>query len=175
LLNRKYKEALMVLKHLGWAIALVIALCAPPLAGAADQEGLVGTVEAYRLDRDADGNEAFVPAEQARPQDVIEYRLTYKNNNETPIQNLTIIDPIPVGMRYLSASATDNDAGRVEFSIDHGKSYHRWPVMRTVSTSDGTKVTTEATPDMVTHVRWIVTDTLNPAKEITVTYRASVK
>jgi uncharacterized repeat protein (TIGR01451 family) len=165
----------MAPKHMGWSMVLIIALSISPLPAVAGSDALIGTVEAYRVATDRDGKDAYLSANEARPKDVIEYRLTYKNTSETAITNVSIIDPIPFGMRYVAASATDIRAGRVEFSINHGKSFHGWPVMRTVTAPDGTKTTIEATPDMVTHVRWVMAEALNPAKEITVSYRASVK
>lgn len=165
----------MMLKHLGWAMVLIIALSIPPLPAAAGSDALVGTVEAYRVAGDHNGTEAYLPAKEARPKDVIEYRLTYKNTSESAVANVAIVDPIPAGMRYIAASATDIRAGRVEFSINHGKSFHSWPVMRTVTAPDGTKKTVEATPDMVTHVRWVMAEALDPSKKISVSYRASIK
>ncbi|MBI4719901.1 MAG: DUF11 domain-containing protein, partial [Chitinivibrionia bacterium] len=95
----------MVLKHMGWAMVLIIALSTPPMPAAAGSDALVGTIEAYLVAKDQDGKEAYVPAEEARPKDVIEYRLTYKNASKAPVTNVAIIDPIPHGMRYVAASA----------------------------------------------------------------------
>lgn len=165
----------MVLKRMGWVFVLILACCLPLQTSVAGENLLTGTVEAFRIIEDADGNEAFVSAEKAHPKDVIEYRLTYRNIGEIPIANVAIIDPIPTGVQYIPATATDKQVTRVEYSIDQGAHYHSWPVMRTVRTPDGKRVQVAATPDMITHIRWVVDDTLEPAKEITVTYRVSVQ
>ena len=165
----------MVLKHMGWVFVLILACCLPLQSAVAGENILTGTVEAFRIIEDTDGNEAFVSAEKAHPKDVIEYRLTYRNTGENPIANVAIIDPIPAGVQYIPATATDKQVMRAEYSIDQGANYHGWPVMRTVRAPDGKRIQVAATPDMITHIRWIVADTLNPANEITVTYRASVQ
>jgi uncharacterized repeat protein (TIGR01451 family) len=169
------KEALMVLKRVGWVFVLILACSLPLQSAVAGENVLTGTVEAFRIIEDSDGNTAFVSAEKAHPKDVIEYRLTYRNTGDVPLANVAIIDPVPVGMQYIPTSATDKQENAVEFSIDQGETYHRWPVIRTVRTPDGTSVKREATPDMITHIRWVVAATLNPAHEITVSYRAFVE
>lgn len=165
----------MVLKRMGWVFVLVLMWCLPPHAVFAEDSALVGTVAAFRIIEDTDGTEAFVPAEKAHPKDVIEYRLTYRNTSDAPITNVAIIDPVPAGMQFVPKSATDGEAVRAEYSIDHGATYHSWPVMRLVRTPDGRRIQRAATPDMITHIRWMVAQQLEPAKEITVTYRASVQ
>jgi uncharacterized repeat protein (TIGR01451 family) len=122
-----------------------------------------------------DGQEDFLPAERARPKDVIEYRLTYKNDGTDPVQSIFITDPIPSGTEYIEASASSPDRGRVEFSIDGGKSYSDWPIEIVEKTKDGREKVTRATPEMVTHIRWTLTDTFTPEHEVTVSYRTLIK
>jgi uncharacterized repeat protein (TIGR01451 family) len=122
-----------------------------------------------------DGKEDFLPAEKAKPKDIIEYRLTYKNDGQNPVQNIFITDPIPSGTEYVEESASQPESGRVEFSIDGGKSYHAWPIEITEKTKDGREIVTQATPEMVTHIRWTLTATFKPEREITVSYRTLIK
>jgi uncharacterized repeat protein (TIGR01451 family) len=163
----------MVQKRLTVALALVLSLLIP-LASVARNDTLTGSIEAFRVITTENG-EDFLPADKANPNDVIEYRLTYKNTGEQPVRNIHITDPIPTGTRYVTQSATAPGSGHVKFSIDGGKSYNAWPVMIKHLNADGTEVEIEATPDMVTHIRWVVTDTFRPEREITVTYRTTIK
>lgn len=121
------------------------------------------------------GRELFLPAGQVSPSDVIEYRLTYANNSEEPLRNVSVIDPIPHGTEYISLSATRPQSGAVEFSIDDGKNYHAWPVRYKEQFEDGSEEWVEATPSMVTHIRWTIAGEFEPENEITFSYRTTVK
>jgi uncharacterized repeat protein (TIGR01451 family) len=164
----------MVPKRLSLAFALVLSL-SMSLAAAAKDDGLTGSIEAFRVIVTEDGQENFLPADKARPTDVIEYRLTYRNDGLDPVRSIFITDPIPSGTAYIEASASRPDQGRVEFSIDGGKSYHGWPIEIIEKTLDGREKTTRATPEMVTHIRWTVTEMFTPEHEVTVSYRTLIK
>jgi uncharacterized repeat protein (TIGR01451 family) len=142
---------------------------------AAAQEPLRGNVEALRVVTQENGRVVFLPADEARPQDILEYRVTYANTGETTLRNVTIVDPVPVGTEYIVRSATRPNEGAVEFSIDGGKTYHRWPIRIKKKDAKGKEVEVEATPEMVSHIRWIMTSDFEPETEITFTYRAIVK
>jgi uncharacterized repeat protein (TIGR01451 family) len=139
------------------------------------QEPLRGNVEALRVVTQENGRVVFLPADEARPQDILEYRVTYANTGETTLRNVTIVDPVPVGTEYIVRSATRPNEGAVEFSIDGGKTYHSWPIRIKKKDAKGKEVEVEATPDMVSHIRWIMASDFEPETEITFTYRAIVK
>lgn len=163
----------MVPKRSSVTVALFLSLLVP-LVLAASENVLTGSIEAFRVVVTEDG-EDFLPADKASPNDVIEYRLTYRNTGEETVQNIFITDPIPAGTEYVNDSAAPPANGQVEFSIDGGKSFHSWPIhIKHAGESDG-DVDLEATPDMVTHIRWILTDTFKPDGEVTVSYRTTIK
>ncbi len=162
----------MVAKRLFWVLGLLVITV--PLLAAANGE-LVGNLEAFRVVVTNDGEEKFLSANEAGPSDVIEYRLTYKNDGATSVQNIFIMDPIPAGMNYVGLSATEPDIGRVEFSIDHGQTYHSWPVKITRELKNGKTEVVEATPDMVSNIRWVITDEFKPKNTITVSYRTEIE
>ena len=157
-----------------YAVAVLALSLLVPLAAASDA-GLTGNLEAFRVVIAEDGKEDFLPADRARPTDIIEYRLTYRNSGSDAVRNIFITDPIPTGAEYIEASATDPDRGRVEFSVDGGQTFKHWPIVIVQRDEDGNKTEAQATPDMVTHIRWVISDTFNPAGEITVSYRTFVK
>ena len=142
---------------------------------AADSANLTGSLEAFRVVVTNEGVEDFLPADNARPNDVIEYRLTYKNTGGEPVQNIFIMDPIPPGMSFVHPSATQPDVGRVEFSIDGGKTYQGWPILIKQTTSEGVEKVVEAAPEMITNVRWVLNDTFQPKEKVTVSYRTVIK
>ncbi len=136
---------------------------------------LTGSMEARKVVQQASGREVLLPASQVSPSDVIEYRLTYANNSEEALRNVSVIDPIPHGTEYISLTATRPETGSVEFSIDRGESYHSWPVRYKKVHEDGTEEWLDATPQMVSHIRWTITGSFEPASEITFSYRTTVK
>ena len=157
------------------ALLLVAFGVAAAFGLASASANLTGTLEAYRVVITDQGVEEFLPADNARPSDVIEYRLTYSNTGDQPIQNVLITDPIPIGTRFVHPSASRPKTGRVEFSIDGGKSFHSWPVLIKTQTEDGEETVVEATPEMVTHVRWALDEAIPPDGGVTLTYRTVIK
>lgn len=151
---------------------LCLAVCVSALAA---QEPLVGTLEAFRVVVGEDGNEVFVAADKARPADLVEYRLNYKNRGEAPLRNISITDPIPAGATYVLDTANLPDGSVVQFSIDNGRTYHAWPIMIEKVDENGNTVRVEATPDMVTHINWKISQDFSPGEEMQFSYRAVVK
>lgn len=152
---------------------LVVGLLTSLAAIAADP--VTGTIEARKVVVGERGEELFLPANEVRPQDVIEYRLTYANSGAAAVRNVAITDPVPAGVQYVEKTAKRPGNGRVEFSIDSGKSFHAWPVKVTRTSADGKETTVDATPDMVTHIRWTLSGDLKPESDVTFSYRAKVK
>ena len=154
-------------------LTLILAVLVASIAAATGP--LQGTIEARKVVRKDTGREVFIPASEASPNDVIEYRLTYANSGEAAIRNVSVTDPIPSGTEYLSHTATRPEKGAVAFSIDGGDAYHAWPVRYQVTLDDGSQEWRDATPDMITHIRWTFSGEFEPEMEITLTYRAKVK
>lgn len=163
----------MIEKRFFAAFLLVLGLTASmALAAGGD---LAGSLEAFRVVVTDQGVEDFLPADNARPSDVIEYRLTYTNTGDQPIQNIFITDGIPFGTEFVHPSATELKTGGVEYSIDGGKTYHSWPILVKQTNESGEEEMVEATPDMVTHLRWALSEPVQPKQGITVTYRTVIK
>ncbi|MFH1754884.1 MAG: hypothetical protein ABIA59_04200 [Candidatus Latescibacterota bacterium] len=159
---------------LGLAATLVLIV---PFQAQADSNegGLTGFIEAYRVITGDDGTEQLLPAEKARPRDIIEYKLMYENTSSTSLQNITITDPIPSGTSYIAETAHLPQDGLIQFSIDQGKSYQAWPVKVLVVTEDGEEVLRNAAVEEVTHIRWTLEEDIDPDGGVVVSYRACVK
>jgi len=155
-------------------ITMLAAVLAASAMAVADAP-LSGIIEARKVVHQDSGREMLLPASQVSPTDVIEYRLTYANTSEESLRNISVIDPIPQGTEYISLSATRPQVGKVEFSIDEGKNYHQWPVRYKKIHEDGTEEWLEATPQMVSHIRWTIAGNFEPESEITFSYRTIVK
>ena len=164
----------MAQRHVPVLFVVMLGLVVP-VALASGSANLTGSLEAYRVVVADKGVEDFLPADNARPTDTIEYRLVYTNTGDEPIQNVLITDPIPIGTRLLHPSASQPKTGKVEFSVDGGKNFQPWPILIKKTTEDGKEVVVEATPDMVTHIRWALAEAIQPDGSITLTYRAVIK
>ena len=157
-------------------LAVVLVLCLPLQVRADSNEGgLTGIIEAYRVVMNDDGDEQLLPADKARPDDIIEYKLTYNNASNISLQNIVITDPVPSEAVYIAETAYLPQEGQVQFSINDGASYHGWPIKVLVDTADGEQEWRDAAPEEVTHIRWTLNQAIDPDQAVVVTYRASVK
>ncbi len=136
---------------------------------------VTGTIEAVKVVVAKSGEETFLPAAEARPQDVIEYRLKYANKGEEVVSKLSITDPVPSGARYVAKTARAPKSATVKFSVDGAKTFHVWPVRVKQTDANGKEIWVDATPDMITHIRWTLSGDLAPKDEIAFSYRAEVE
>lgn len=136
---------------------------------------VTGTIEAVKVVAGERGEEVYLPADEARPQDVIEYRLKYANHGGAAVRNVSVTDPVPAGVQYVAKTAKTPAAGAVQFSADSGKTFHAWPVKVKKVAADGRETWSDATPDMITHIRWTLSGELKPEGEVVLSYRARVE
>jgi uncharacterized repeat protein (TIGR01451 family) len=162
----------MVVRRALYLIPLFALVCA---AAAVADVPLAGNIEAVKVVAQKSGEEMYLPAAEANPRDLIEYRLSYTNTGKSPLHNIAVTDPIPFGTVYVLETATDPERGSVEFSIDSASTFHAWPIRVKKTDERGEEVWVDATPDMVTHIRWTVAGDLDPESEINVSYRAIIK
>jgi uncharacterized repeat protein (TIGR01451 family) len=150
-----------------FSTALVAGLfLAPPPAVA--QNGVTVALTAHRVTL-VDGREALLRAEQARPGDVVEYRVEYRNQGVGAARELQATLPIPAGMEYVPRSATP---GPVLASLD-GRGYSPVPLTRRVRLADGREVVREVPAAEYRFLRWPL-GTLKPRATRAVSARVRV-
>jgi uncharacterized repeat protein (TIGR01451 family) len=116
-----------------FAVVMMLGLAA--LTSPAFAEGpLTATLDARRVVVAANGKEALVPADSAVPNDVIEYRTTYRNVGKSTLRGVAATLPVPQGFVFVAGTATRD----VLASLD-GKTYAPVPLMRVVTLPDGRK------------------------------------
>ncbi len=93
---------------------------------AASQEPLVAEMVVHQVVVDKKGRKSLRSASKAKPGDVLEYKVTYRNKSRSKITDVIATLPIPEGTKYIKGSAYPR---RVEASLD-GKEFHRVPLMR---------------------------------------------
>ena len=98
------------------------------------------------------GKEARLPAEQAEPGDVIEYRATYTNRGNTAVRDLEATLPVPAGLEYLPKTA---QPVRLLASLD-GKTFAPVPLTRRVKLEGGKTVVREVPAAEYRALRWSI-------------------
>ena len=98
----------------------------------------------------AQGKEVLVPAEEAKPGELLEYRALYRNDGAGEAKGLMATLPIPRGTQYVAGSALPR---RVEASLD-GRTFAPVPLKRTVKTPDGRTVVQEVPVAEYRALRW---------------------
>jgi uncharacterized repeat protein (TIGR01451 family) len=148
----------------------------------AQNEPISVKLEAYIVStitkEDGTTEEQFTEAKEARPGQVVEYRVVVTNvSDETlPASNAIITGPIPATTAYIADSATpSSESATLEFSADGGQTFSVPPIMIKVKNDQGEEVEVEATPDQYTAARWTILQVLEPKQEIIFKYRVTVK
>jgi len=98
----------------------------------------------------AQGKEVLVPADEAKPGELIEYRALYRNDGAGEARGLMATLPIPHGTAYVPGSALPR---RVEASLD-GRTFAPVPLKRTVKTPDGRTVVQDVPVAEYRALRW---------------------
>ena len=129
--------------------ALVALLLPVPLAALA-QSGLKVSLTAHRVAVDARGKEAFRPAAEAKPGEVVEYRAAYRNPGPAPVREVLATLPIPQGTEYVARTA--HPAPSLA-SLD-GRTFEPLPLRRKVRLSNGDEVVREVPPAEYRYLRW---------------------
>jgi uncharacterized repeat protein (TIGR01451 family) len=146
----------------------------------AQSEPLEVTLEGYLVNvvtqDDGTKEEEFIAASEARPGQVVEYRVIVTNvSNETlPASNAFVTGPIPTTTTYIADSATpSNSEVGLEFSADGGVSFAVKPMLEKTN-EQGEKELVEALPEDYTATRWAILMPIEPHHTLTLTYRVTV-
>ncbi len=158
------------------AVCGLIVSLAAGLVAAQDQRQspLHSELRAFVVKTTVGGEEQFTPAEMVEPGDVIEYRLHYGNVSDDALTEIMALGPIAESTDYVKGSATTTLLTTPQFSIDQGRTFQVEPVVYRVELADGTVEEREATPDMYTHVRWLIPE-LSPEATTDLHYRVRVR
>ena len=141
---------------------------------------LLLTAELKQVKKDSQGKEviawsALPNNAQVQPQSIVRYTVTAQNNTNRNMRNLVVSQPVPEGMVYVLDTATKptTKGGRVEFSIDGGKTFTEKPVIRV--RENGRVVEKPAPAEAYTHVRWNFGEILPANSKQLVSYQVRVK
>ena len=134
-----------------------LAAAAVPAAAPASPVRLHLSVEKQTAAPDAQGKPAVHWAAlsgEVHPTDLLRYQVEARNAGQAPISDLTVTQPVPVGMTYVAGSAEGEAAGgaAVTYSLD-GKRFSDRPTHTTVG-PDGAAKTVPAPPESYAALRW---------------------
>lgn len=149
-------------------IVSLVAACAlmlwTGLALAADSTPVEVTLRAFQVNAALGGK--LVPTLEARPGDVIEYQVTYRNPAKAAARQVAATLPVPAGgMAYLDGSASP---GLLQASLD-GVHFAPAPLKRDV-TREGKRVSETVPPSEYKFLRWNLGD-LAAGQQVTVSAR----
>jgi len=117
--------------------------------------------------KDEKGIEKLIEAASVKPNDVIEYRVTYTNVTAKPVKGFVANLPIPAGLQYLPSSAKPS---RNAVVAAEDAQYSSEPLVKKLPNG-----TTEPVPyTEYRHVRWNV-GTLAPGASVDVFARVKVE
>lgn len=132
----------------GWpratTLAFLVAVATSVRAGNStpieDSDQITASLNAFRVEKTPEGKERLIPAQHARVGEIVEYRAEYRNHGKTPVKNLKVEVPVPLGMQYVPGSASPADLAA---SID---GQHFAPVPQRAAGRAGEKNRRESVP-----------------------------
>jgi len=98
------------------------------------QQPVTVEMQVYQVVQDKQGVEKRVAAEQAKPDDLLEYVALYENHTQQAIQGLNATLPIPEGVVFVAASERPRGALA---SVD-GLHFEAMPLKKRMQQADGT-------------------------------------
>jgi len=109
-----------------------------------------------------------------KPGDVIRYTIIATNTGDGILTSPLITDPLPQGVAYLPNTA-DGLNTVITYSVNNGQLFQAWPPTYRVLNENGEYEEKLASPDMVTHVRWELTRSLEPNESHQMGFEVIVK
>jgi uncharacterized repeat protein (TIGR01451 family) len=161
------------------SLTLVLALAAasamaqnaaPPAKGSLELKTVVEKV-VETVNADGEVVTAFVPVDLAVPGDQVVYTVTFRNVGERGADDILITNPIPAALRYVGGTAF-GPGTEIVYSADGGQNYGK-PEEVLVPDAEG-ELHAAAAEDY-THIRWMLTSTLDAGAQGLARFRAVVR
>lgn len=151
------------------AIVLLAASAANALAQDAGHLNIETVVQKEEVVVDDAGNRQtrLVEADTVVPGDEVVYTVSFANVSDEPAENVVITNPVPEQLSYVEGSAFGPGAN-VQFSVDGGKSFAAAKDLRV--TKDGNEHSASA--EDFTHIRWVMTNVIEPGSQGMAQFRA---
>ncbi len=161
---------------LGMVVTLL--LIAAPMPALAQQKSaieLTSVAEVEVVGKTVQGEKEVTRTEASMakvvPGDVVIFTTRYVNTSNKPVNNVTIMNPVPEHMSYVDKTAEGKGA-RIDYSVDNGKTY---AAPDKLMFRDAAGKTRPALAPDYTHIRWVLTAPLAPGGAGSVSFRARLK
>ncbi|MAB67871.1 MAG: hypothetical protein CL662_13620 [Bacteroidetes bacterium] len=138
----------------------------------AQNDELSSVLKAFKITLGADGNEVATEVTEVKPGDIIEYRLTYQNETDGSLTQITPVLPIPLEMFYLDNSASPELSGASVSPT--ANDFRQPPLTRQVTLPDGSQVNRVIPAQEYRRIQWLV-PALAAGESITLTARVEVR
>jgi len=157
-------------------ILLAVTLAAPAVAQEQPKLRVDLQVERELLEAGADQQEQVrrEPVESVSTGDVLVYTLNIQNEGTTSAHAAKVVDPIPDGTVLIPDSVQGTGA-EITYSIDGGASFAGYPITRRVKGPDGRELEVPVPAEDYTHVRWTLTEPLDPGQVRTANFKVRVQ
>lgn len=143
------------MKFLPFVFIMMAWAFSPAVLAAGAATSLQARLSASKVTIQPNGAERLLPADKARPGDVIEYQAIYQNHGTAPARNVQATLPIPAGsLEYLPDAA---QLRTVHASLD-GKRFDAIPLQRVVRLADGKPVMRPVPVSEYRFLRWDLGD-----------------
>lgn len=162
------------------ALGMALAVAGPakaqsPAVMSANSVVLTSEALVERTETDATGAQRQVLKKPADviivPGDRVVFTLRYVNRGAEPATGFRATNPMPAPVQFVAAAED-----WAEVSVDGGNSWGRLAQLTVPAQgTDGTAATRPATPEDVTHVRWVFAAPIAPGAEGSVSYRGMIK
>ncbi len=123
--------------------------------------------EEVTIDEAGNRQTRLVDATTVVPGDEVVYTVSFSNVGEEPAENVVITNPLPEQLSYVEGSAFGPGA-EVQFSVDGGVHFAK-PGDLSVSENGGER---PANGDDFTHIRWVVSNVIEPGARGMAQFRA---
>tara|TARA_R110002073_G_scaffold98339_4_gene225261 strand:- start:114 stop:611 length:498 start_codon:yes stop_codon:yes gene_type:complete len=154
---------------------LVFAFSLPSIASA--QEPLESLMEVFLVEQvqtDDGIEESLVQVDEAAPESILEYVLTYTNTSDQSLNGFIIKNPVPANTSYMADTASSPEGARFLVSIDHGATFESEPVVRIVEDENGNEREVTISPDQYNALEWIVEQPLEAGQQMSMRYRVII-
>jgi uncharacterized repeat protein (TIGR01451 family) len=145
-------------------------------AQTANQVTITSEAQIERTETARDGKESVVYKKPSEvivvPGDKVLFTLKYANVGGTPATGFTATNPMPGPVQFLAAAEE-----WAEVSVDGGTSWGRLSALtvKTAATDGRPETMRPATPEDVTHVRWVFGNPIAPGANGAISYRGMIK
>lgn len=135
--------------------------------------GVTSELQAFTVKKTKANKERFVKAERVTPGGIIEYRITYSNGTDGPLNDFIVNGDVPLNTTFLEEGGNTSLPAELQVKVaDLG--WTSLPAFREVKSEDGTIQKIKISTSEIQGVRWNILEPVLPKSKVQITYRVKV-